>query len=125
MSKWLLLAAGGVSGTISRYLLMQTVTRWLGPAFPAATLSVNLTGCLLAGILAGALSQQLLAHRPAYFLLVAGFLSAFTTFSTMIVDGWHLLQAGRLLAAGGYLFGSVLLGMAALWLGLLIGRLVS
>ncbi|WP_243720491.1 fluoride efflux transporter CrcB [Luteimonas aestuarii] len=114
----LLVAAGGTAGSVARYMMSVWTMQAAGmPKFPWGTFAVNLTGCLLAGLLAG------LAERHAWFdadtrlLLMVGLLGGFTTFSAFGVETAYLLRRGEWLLASGYVGGSVLLGIAAVLLG--------
>jgi CrcB protein len=120
MQKWAMLLAGGLCGTAGRYLLAGAVYRLAGAAFPYGTLAVNTLGCLAAGFF-GALSDQKFLFKPeTRVFLMVGLLGAFTTFSTLIYESWRLIQDGELLLAGVNLAGSILLGLAALWVGHLV-----
>lgn len=119
MNKWLLLAAGGVCGTIGRYAFAGAVYRWLGAAFPYGTLAVNTLGCLAGGFLGTLADKKFLLGPDARLFWMIGLLGAFTTFSTLIYESHRLIQEGQTMLAGANLFGSVTLGLVALWLGLL------
>lgn len=116
----LLAALGGATGSVARILLGHWVNAGAAPpAFPRGTFVVNLAGCLAAGLLAG------LAERHPGWLgpelrmaLFAGLLGGFTTFSAFGLETVQLLRRGEWLLAAGYAGGSVLLGLAAVWLGL-------
>ncbi len=115
-----LVGLGGAFGSITRYLLATWTMQALAPQkFPLGTFVVNLAGCLVAGLLAG------LAERwPGWLtadlrlLLFVGVLGGFTTFSAFGLETAQLLRRGEWLVASGYVGGSVLLGLAAVLLGL-------
>jgi CrcB protein len=116
----LLVALGGAFGSISRYLLSGWVLHHtVGWKFPAGTFTVNVTGCLAAGVLAA------LAEREGWFspqvrlLVFTGILGGFTTFSAFGLETVYLVRRGELLVAGANVFLSVSAGLAALWLGML------
>lgn len=110
---WLLVVLAGAAGTAARYGIALAV----GPrTFPWATLSINVTGCFLIGIV---LTLGTLKHLPAHVAtaLAIGFLGAFTTYSTF---SWELFVLGRtdqLVRAALYLAASVVLGLLATGLG--------
>ena len=115
-----LVGLGGAAGSVARYLLGQCVTDASAPqAFPLGTFAVNLSGCLAVGLLAG-----LAERHPGWLspdlrlLLFVGLLGGFTTFSAFGLETVQLLRRGDWLLAAGYAGGSVLLGLAAVWLGL-------
>ncbi|GAA1476730.1 hypothetical protein GCM10009623_11760 [Nocardioides aestuarii] len=105
----LLVAVGGALGSVSRWALALVVPS------PWATLSVNLVGCLVIGLLAGWMFEA----RPRLRLLVGvGFLGGFTTFSTHLLEG-HELAAGP---ATAYVAGTLVGCLALAALGLRAGR---
>lgn len=116
----LLVAAGGATGAVARYLLATWIQpSGAAPRFPLATLVVNLAGCLAVGLLAG------LAERHAGWLstelrllLMVGVLGGFTTFSAFGLETVQLLRRGEWLLAGGYVGASMALGLALVVLGL-------
>jgi CrcB protein len=71
----------------------------LGKGFPFATLTVNILGSLMLGVLYGLLEKELIVVNPAKSLIGIGFLGALTTFSTFSLDTLLLLQQGQWLKA--------------------------
>ena len=124
MSKWFSLVAGGALGTIARYLLDGVVCRFLGTSFPFGTLIVNLTGCWLIGFLVVLSEEKFLLGSTARVFLMIGFCGAYTTFSTFMLETANLMKDGENLRALGNVFLSVLLGFAALRLGILSARFI-
>lgn len=122
MGKWASLLVGTLAGGVARYLLAGTVYRVLGAGFPYGTLAVNLSGCLLIGILDAMAEDRFLLGPQARLLLMAGFCGAFTTFSTLILETDHLLRDGDWARAALNAGGSLLLGLLLFRLGLLAAR---
>ncbi|TRO96960.1 CrcB family protein [Glycocaulis profundi] len=124
----LLVALGGFAGTVARVWLTETVdTRW-GDRFPAGTLTVNATGALLIGVLAGTVldpAAPAAAHSLLWLGLAAGTLGSFTTVSSFSLQTLALLRAGRTGTAAINIAGSLALCLAAAALGLVIGGTVS
>jgi CrcB protein len=115
----LLVAIGGAFGSVARYKLSGWVLHHaLDWRFPAGTFTVNVVGCLLAGVLAGFAEKQNLLSPETRLLLFTGVLGGFTTFSAFGLETMHLLRRGDVLIAGANVVLSVLAGLAALWLGL-------
>lgn len=108
----LLVFAGGAIGAPSRYLLDSYVRRRTGGRFPYGTLLVNVAGCLLLGLLAGAAGSGDLSSG-AELLLGTGFCGGLTTFSTFSVEAIELVQHRRGPAAAGYVVASCALGIGA------------
>lgn len=114
---WLLVFLGGGLGSVCRYALSRMLPQ-VQPGFPWATLFANLAGCLLIGLLAHSLARDS-AWR---WLLVAGFCGGFTTFSTLSLECVQLWQAQQFATLALYLAASLLLGLAAVAAGLMLGR---
>ena len=120
LERWLLIAVGGAAGAVLRYALAS----WAEPRviaavaaegghlshFPWGTLCVNLSGCLVLGLLAGANEAAPMDVRVRD-LLAIGLLGAFTTFSTFSMESIALLRHGHAALAGGYLAASVVGGL--------------
>lgn len=117
-------AIGGGCGAALRYWISAwAAQRWI--AFPYGTLLVNLTGCFLLGFFMTVTAQH--EALPPFMrpLFVAGFLGGLTTFSTFSFDSLQLLLSGNTLQAFANIAGNLLLGLAATFAGLLLGRFVS
>ena len=114
-------AAGGALGAMSRYGVGVAFGRWLGPNFPGATLTVNIIGSLVMGLLIGLFAHYGTSQVMRLFLVV-GFLGAFTTFSTFSLDAVTLFERGEHLLVAFYVAGSVIGAIAGLFLGLTLTR---
>jgi CrcB protein len=115
----LLVALGGALGSVARfslsgYILHHTIN-W---KFPAGTFTVNVVGCLVAGLLAGLAEKHDLLSADARLFLFTGILGGFTTFSAFGMETMFLVRRGELLVAGANIVLSVVAGLIALWLGL-------
>ncbi|MBB1491083.1 MULTISPECIES: fluoride efflux transporter CrcB [unclassified Paracoccus (in: a-proteobacteria)] len=111
-------ALGGALGATARHGVNLGAARLLGPAFPWATLGVNVAGSFLMGLVVAALGRDG-AWAP---LLLTGMLGGFTTFSAFSLDAVTLWQKGQGGMAALYVGVSVLLSLAALVAGLSMGR---
>jgi CrcB protein len=111
-------ALGGALGASARYGVNLGAARLFGPAFPWATLAVNVVGSFLMGLLVAALGRDS-AWAP---LLMTGVLGGFTTFSAFSLDAVALWHKGQGAVAAAYVAASVLLSLAALMAGLFMGR---
>jgi CrcB protein len=116
----LLVAAGGAIGSVARHLVNVAALRLAGPVFPLGTVTVNLAGSFLMGLLAVALAPHA-GSRAAPFLMT-GVLGGFTTFSAFSLDAVTLWTRGQAGVATAYVFGSVILSVAALLAGMAAGR---
>lgn len=117
----LLVMAGGAIGAGARHQVGRAMLAALGPGFPWGTLSINVVGGLLMGLLVGLLLRFSLGESWRLFLGV-GVLGGFTTFSSFSLDAVTLAQRGQILAAGGYVAASVIGSIAALLIGLTAAR---
>ncbi|MBE5074887.1 fluoride efflux transporter CrcB [Erythrobacteraceae bacterium E2-1 Yellow Sea] len=120
-------AIGGAVGATMRFQLGRAVTHWMGPnaatAFPWATLAANVVGSMAMGLLAGWLARHGSAQGEQYRLLLGvGLLGGFTTFSSFSLEMMLLVERGQPGLAASYAGVSVLAGLAALYLGLVIMR---
>ena len=117
MSAYLWVGLGGFLGSIARYGASVALGTLAPGRFPWATFAVNCIGCLLIGLLAGAFSRATVPESVRLFL-ITGLLGGFTTFSAFGLESVALLRRGEVSYALLYILGSVLVGVAAVWLGL-------
>jgi len=116
-------ALGGVLGALARWGIAEALPHSPG-AWPWATFGVNITGCLLIGVLLAVLLARF-PHSPWLRpFLAVGVLGGFTTYSTFAMDAVRLTDGGHPGLAAGYVLASVLGGVAAVVAGLLAGRVV-
>lgn len=109
--------AGGAVGAALRYLIGLACSRWALANLPLGTLSVNLLGCFLLGVLM-ALGQKYASFSGApYLMLTVGVCGAFTTFSTFSADSIRLMDNGQWLTVLLYLSLSILGGFLLFYLG--------
>ena len=121
MDKWIILGCAGALGTVSRYAVSTWAYQALGAKFPYGTLIVNLLGCFLMGFLASVSHERLLT--PAVrLLLVVGFLGAFTTFSSFILESSQLIKQGQSVLAFLNVLLSVALGFVVFYIGVLLAE---
>ena len=119
MKHVLIVGLGGCLGAIARYgcsgWVLHHTLNW---RFPLGTFSVNFLGCLIAGILSGAIEKHHVLSQDMRLLLFTGFLGGFTTFSALGVETVFLLRRGEVRVAATYVALSVLCCIAGLWLGM-------
>jgi CrcB protein len=116
---------GGAAGAGLRYEVGRLALRLAGPGFPWGTLSVNLVGGLLMGILAGAMTGEGMTTRPLWLLLGVGVLGGFTTFSAFSLDMFAMIGRGQSGLAIAYAVGSVLGALALLFAGWWLARALA
>ncbi len=120
--KVLALALLGACGTLARYALSGLVQRAGIGLLPWGTLAVNVTGCLLFGLVWALAEERLLISGQMRALVLIGFFGAFTTFSTFAFETGQLIRDSEWLYAGGNLLLQNSLGMIAIFAGVAIGR---
>lgn len=113
-------ALGGAIGAVCRHLTNVGALRLLGSSFPYGTMAVNVVGSFLMGVLVVALAQRGATHFSPF--LMTGILGGFTTFSAFSLDAVALYERGDAALAAVYVFGSVMLGLAALVAGMAVAR---
>jgi CrcB protein len=109
---WAGLAGAGGVGAVARFLVDAAVSARSGRALPLGTLAVNLTGAFALGVLGGAG-----VGGDALRLAGTGFVGAYTTFSTWMLESHRLAEDGGLRAAAVNMAGPLALGLAAVALG--------
>jgi CrcB protein len=119
------IALGGALGALGRHGLAQLVDSAQPGKLPWGIFTVNLMGSIAIGILYVAISEKQLIHPDFRYLLVAGFLGAFTTYSTFSLDSFRLIEEGFYSLAAGYIFGTTALCLLGVWLGIFITRTLS
>jgi CrcB protein len=121
----LLIAAGGAAGAVSRYLVDGWVAERLGTSFPWGTLVVNLSGSFLLGLLFAVAIESAALPSAIRGPVMIGFIGAYTTFSTLALESWRLLEDGAVILGLANAFGSIAVGLVAVVLGLVAGRVLA
>ena len=113
----ILVAMGGAIGSMARFGVSSLVVKQVNPVnFPWGTFSVNILGCMLAGVfLLVAESMQSISQEARLFV-VTGLLGGFTTFSAFGIETLGLLRRGEMLIAISYASLSIIVGVLAMWL---------
>lgn len=123
MNQLIVIAIGGSVGALLRFFVSNGMHMWLGRGFPFGTLTVNVLGSFLIGLLTEALVLQRVAISMEYrAAILVGLFGSFTTFSTFSLETVYLIEQGNFAKAGLNAAVSVLTCILAVWLGLLIGR---
>ncbi|MDE0875975.1 MAG: fluoride efflux transporter CrcB [Porticoccaceae bacterium] len=118
--QWLAVALGGALGSMARYALSTWIYQISSHKFPYATLTVNVLGSFVMGILFVVIVERAALPQEMRSLLMIGFIGAFTTFSTFSLDALGLWQNGHLFMALIYTLATVILCLiaisSAIWL---------
>jgi CrcB protein len=118
-----MLAAAGAAGTLCRYGLGGLVQSGLGTRLPWSTLVVNVVGCFAAGLLFGLFENRWAFSGETRVIVFIGFMGAFTTFSSYMLETSELARDAQLIAAAGNMVLQNGLGAVALFAGLVAARL--
>jgi CrcB protein len=113
---------GGGLGAALRFLIAGTVQERVGPAFPWGTFAVNALGCFAIGVLATWFQERDGTSIGAQMFWIPGVLGGFTTFSAFGLETVRLLEGAQWAAAFGNVLGSVAVCLAAVALGVAVGR---
>ena len=120
-----LIALGGAAGATSRYLLDTWISERASGAFPWGTLVVNVSGSLVLGLLFALAIEHGVLPASMRGPLLIGFIGAYTTFSTLMLESWRLIEDGAVVLGVANLVASSVIGMIALVGGLMIGRALA
>jgi fluoride exporter len=120
-----MIAVGGAAGAVSRYLVDVAISDRFGGAIPLGTFVINVSGSFALGVLFALAIERSLLPVELRAPLMIGFLGAYTTFSTLMLESWRLLEGGAVALAVVNLAGSTVLGMLAVVAGLAIGRAIA
>ena len=127
MTTYLWIAIGGALGSMARFACSSLIANWFGQTFPWGTLAINVIGSFIIGFFAtltGPDGRVLVAGDVRQFVMV-GICGGYTTFSSFSLQTLTLAQDGEFVRAGLNIGGSVVLCMAAVWLGFVAGAALN
>jgi CrcB protein len=122
MVKLLLIGFAGFIGTLGRYWLSGVVARRYGETFPLGTLAVNLVGCFLVGLLFYLMQERYLVNQNVRTIILIGLLGGFTTFSSLGLQTFTLLQDNEMALAVLNMVASNVLGLLLVWAGYTLAK---
>jgi CrcB protein len=120
--RWWILFAGGGLGAVLRFALALWVDERAQVSFPWGTLVVNVSGCFLIGLVATFADEHRMLTPGVRLFLIAGVLGGFTTFSTFGLETWRLVEEGLTAPAALNAVASLGGSLAAVVVGILLGR---
>ncbi|MFJ2770425.1 fluoride efflux transporter CrcB [Streptomyces sp. NPDC087300] len=118
---WLLVVAGAMIGAPLRYLTDRAVQAGQGTAFPWGTLTVNVAGCLVLGVVTGAVAAGAVSSQTQLFV-GTGLCGALTTYSTFSYETLRLAEEGAAFSAVANAVGSVVAGLGAAFVGVAVAE---
>ncbi len=121
--KILLVGAGGFIGSIARYLTSFALDKRLNAVFPYGTMTVNLLGSFLLGLILAVAIKKTGNHMDEWKLFLGtGFCGGFTTFSAFAFENFNLFEQKLVGTAFLYIIISLIGGILAMWTGIMLGR---
>ena len=124
MDRYIVVVLGGAFGTGCRYGLSTLVYSLVKqPTFPYANIIINVSGSFLIGVLAELFDTRFLVSPNVRIALLTGVLGGYTTFSSFTFETLELLRDGELWLGLANVLASVILGLAAVWLGVRFAQL--
>jgi CrcB protein len=117
----LLVGLGGGIGSIFRFLASYFTVKTGIASYPS-TFVVNVTGCLIIGVLAGLVLKQSWMDTNMRLLLMTGFCGGLTTFSAFSLESMQMWQDGNYITLISYVLASIIAGFAAVGFGLFLTR---
>lgn len=113
---WLLVVIGAMAGAPLRYLTDRAVQSRHDTLFPWGTFAVNTAGCLILGVLTGALTYGAASHS-AQLLVGTGLCGTLTTYSTFSYETMRLAETGARFLAAANVAAGVIAGLGAIFIG--------
>ena len=117
LKSMIIVGIGSFIGGSLRYVTSTMMKNVCGQDFPWGTLTVNLLGCLVFGLIFALFSKYATTSSPWYLLFTTGICGGFTTFSTFANESMQMLQSGNIGGFIGYVSTSVIGGIVLIGLG--------
>ncbi len=125
MKHLLFIALGGAGGALARHWISSLVHSVGSSHFPLGTLSVNVLGSFLIGLMYVLIVEKSVLHPDWRSVFIVGFLGAFTTFSTFSLEAVALLENGQGVTAAMYILTSVTVCIGSVWFAMTLTRLIG
>ena len=120
----LFIGVGGFVGSIARYFISKLNLYYVFLDIPIGTLTVNITGSFVIGLLTGISNKSAILSSDVRLLLMVGLCGGFTTFSTFTSENLTLMHNGQFLSVFLYTGLSILLGFVAVYFGYVTSNLL-
>ena len=122
LSKIIAVGLGGFLGAVGRYWISGLAQK-LSDRFPLGTLSVNLLGSFILGLLATLFLEKMIVNQELRLFFLVGLLGAFTTYSTFSFETLNLMRGGEWMFAGLNILANLVGTLIAVWAGVSIAKL--
>lgn len=122
MKELMLVFVGGGAGSVVRFALARVVNQFHGTSFPYGTFVVNIIACFVLGLLVGLADHRQLLSSSSRLFWTVGFCGGFSTFSAFSNETLGLLQGGFTFTALLYIGASIVVCLAAVYIGLIAGQ---
>lgn len=123
--KYVMIGVGGFVGAIARFVIGSYVGNKLGTRFPYGTFVINCSGSFLIGLILTLLTEKTHWDANWRYLIPIGFIGAYTTFSTFEYETARVVQDGQIVIALLNVSLSVVIGFAAVFAGIALGRAIA
>ena len=120
-----LIAVGGAAGAVTRYTLDGWISQAISSSFPWGTFAVNASGSFVLGLLFALAVERGVLPSDVRGPVMIGFIGAYTTFSTLMLESWRLWEDGSMALAVANIVGSSVIGLVMVVAGLAIGRALA
>lgn len=122
MRKYIFIAIGGMAGAILRYVIKNIHVYPYKGSIPINTLLINISGSILIALVLTITFEVFEFDADLRLGIATGFLGAYTTFSTLCKETVHLMEQGNYYSAIVYIGLSTMLGLGAVYLGVILAR---
>ena len=124
MLKYVMVGIGGFVGAITRFWVGVYIANRMGTRFPYGTFVINMSGSFIIGLVITVLAERSSLSPNWRYLIPIGFVGAYTTFSTFEFETLRAIQDGQIAIGMLNVFGSVIAGFIAVWLGVITAKLL-
>ena len=124
MLKYVMVGIGGFVGAITRFWVGVYIANRMGTRFPYGTFVINISGSFIIGLVITVLAERSSWSPNWRYLIPVGFVGAYTTFSTFEFETLRAIQDGQIAIGMLNVFGSVIAGFMAVWLGVITAKLL-
>jgi len=122
--KYVMVGMGGFVGAITRFWVGVYIANRMGTRFPYGTFVINISGSFIIGLVITVLAERSSLSPNWRYLIPIGFVGAYTTFSTFEFETLRAIQDGQIAIGMLNVFGSVIAGFIAVWLGVITAKLL-